>query len=137
MISCFHFCYPLVSATCMSLFLFRYSGTKAVVIATICTFFEAFNIPVFWPILVMYFIILFVITMKRQIRVSRTPVFRTCKIILLQTIFQLCHEKTLISCANNKDADQPAHRHTLICAFVVHCLDSIIPILMTFKISSL
>ena len=40
------------------------------VIATICTFFEAFNIPVFWPILVMYFIILFVITMKRQIRVS-------------------------------------------------------------------
>ena len=53
----------------ISLF-FRYSGTKAVVIAMICTFFEAFNIPVFWPILVMYFIILFVITMKRQIRVS-------------------------------------------------------------------
>lgn len=49
-------------------FKFWYSGTKAVVIATICTFFEAFNIPVFWPILVMYFIILFVITMKRQIR---------------------------------------------------------------------
>merc|ERR1712018_654249 len=33
-----------------------------------CTFFEALNIPVFWPILVMYFIILFTITMKRQIK---------------------------------------------------------------------
>jgi len=49
-------------------FKFWYSGTKAVVVATFCTFFEAFNIPVFWPILVMYFLILFVITMKRQIK---------------------------------------------------------------------
>ncbi|XP_045161570.2 protein RER1-like isoform X2 [Mercenaria mercenaria] len=49
-------------------FKFWYSGTKAVCVATFCTFFEAFNIPVFWPILVMYFIILFVITMKRQIK---------------------------------------------------------------------
>jgi hypothetical protein len=31
------------------------------------TFFQAFNVPVFWPILLMYFIILFVLTMKRQI----------------------------------------------------------------------
>lgn len=36
----------------------------------ICTFFEAFNVPVFWPILVMYFIMLFCITMKRQIKVK-------------------------------------------------------------------
>ncbi|XP_056012383.1 protein RER1-like isoform X1 [Ostrea edulis] len=50
-------------------FKFWYSASKAVVVAMICTFFEALNIPVFWPILVMYFIILFVITMKRQIRV--------------------------------------------------------------------
>ncbi|KAH3821393.1 protein RER1-like [Dreissena polymorpha] len=49
-------------------FKFWYSGTWAVCIAMFCTFFEAFNIPVFWPILVMYFIILFVITMKRQIK---------------------------------------------------------------------
>ena len=48
----------------------RYSATKAVAIAMICTFFEFLNIPVFWPILVMYFIILFTITMKRQIKVS-------------------------------------------------------------------
>ncbi|KAL5014029.1 hypothetical protein ScPMuIL_008299 [Solemya velum] len=49
-------------------FKFWYSGSKAIFVGFICTFFEALNIPVFWPILVMYFIILFVITMKRQIR---------------------------------------------------------------------
>lgn len=49
-------------------FKFWYSATKAIVIAMFCTFFEAFNIPVFWPILVMYFITLFCITMKRQIK---------------------------------------------------------------------
>ena len=50
-------------------FKFWYSATKATVIAFVCTFFDFFNIPVFWPILVMYFITLFCITMKRQIKV--------------------------------------------------------------------
>ncbi|KAF4521896.1 hypothetical protein B566_EDAN008378 [Ephemera danica] len=49
-------------------FKFWYSVSKSTVIATICTFFDCFNIPVFWPILVMYFITLFCITMKRQIK---------------------------------------------------------------------
>eukprot|EP00112_Aurelia_sp_Birch-Aquarium-sp1_P014773 Seg3204.1 transcript_id=Seg3204.1/GoldUCD/mRNA.D3Y31 product="Protein RER1" protein_id=Seg3204.1/GoldUCD/D3Y31 len=49
-------------------FKFWHSSAKAVTIALICTCFDAFNVPVFWPILVMYFIILFVITMKRQIK---------------------------------------------------------------------
>ncbi|CAH1775420.1 unnamed protein product [Owenia fusiformis] len=49
-------------------FKFWYSAFKAVIVAMICTFFEALNVPVFWPILVMYFIILFTITMKRQIK---------------------------------------------------------------------
>ena len=31
-----------------------------------------------------------------------------------------------MSCANNKYADQPAHPRSLISAFVVRCLDSII-----------
>ncbi|CAH7448561.1 Rer1 [Phodopus roborovskii] len=44
------------------------SATKGILVAMICTFFEAFNVPVFWPILVMYFIMLFCITMKRQIK---------------------------------------------------------------------
>ncbi|XP_007467459.1 PREDICTED: protein RER1-like [Lipotes vexillifer] len=41
--------------------------TKGILVAMVCTFFEAFNVPVFWPILVMYFVMLFCITMKRQI----------------------------------------------------------------------
>ncbi|CAK8689481.1 protein RER1-like [Clavelina lepadiformis] len=49
-------------------FKFWYSATKAILIATFCTFFDAFNVPVFWPILVMYFMILFGVTMKRQIK---------------------------------------------------------------------
>merc|ERR1712179_364759 len=40
-------------------FKFWHSATKATVIAFVCTFFDFFNIPVFWPILVMYFITLF------------------------------------------------------------------------------
>eukprot|EP00088_Acartia_fossae_P004006 TRINITY_DN1171_c0_g1_i12.p2 TRINITY_DN1171_c0_g1~~TRINITY_DN1171_c0_g1_i12.p2 ORF type:complete len:197 (-),score=56.75 TRINITY_DN1171_c0_g1_i12:641-1231(-) len=49
-------------------FKFWYSATKATLIGFCCTFFELFNVPVFWPILVMYFITLFCITMKRQIK---------------------------------------------------------------------
>ena len=39
--------------------------------------------------------------------------------------------------ANNKHADQPAHPRGLISAFVVRCLDSIIPLISISKISSL
>ena len=39
--------------------------------------------------------------------------------------------------ANNKGADQPAHPRSLINAFVVHCLDSIIPLVSISKLSSL
>nr|CAG4639603.1 EOG090X0FVI [Daphnia magna] len=49
-------------------FKFWYSVSKSTVIAVFCTFFEVFNVPVFWPILVMYFITLFCLTMKRQIK---------------------------------------------------------------------
>lgn len=49
-------------------FKFWYSCSKSIVIGMTCTFFEMFNVPVFWPILVMYFCILFVLTMKRQIK---------------------------------------------------------------------
>ncbi|EPY78937.1 protein RER1 [Camelus ferus] len=46
----------------------QHAATKGILVAMVCTFFEAFNVPVFWPILVMYFIMLFCITMKRQIK---------------------------------------------------------------------
>ena len=37
------------------------------------------------------------------------------------------HEKMcLMAYTNNKGADQPAHLHSLISAFVVRCLDSMI-----------
>jgi len=49
-------------------FKFWYSGFKAFIVAFSCTFFDALNIPVFWPILVMYFCMLVVMTMKRQIK---------------------------------------------------------------------
>jgi len=49
-------------------FKFWWWATRATIVAFTCTFFEVFNVPVFWPILVMYFIMLFIITMKRQLK---------------------------------------------------------------------
>lgn len=46
---------------------FWYSCSRAVVAAFFMTFFSVFDVPVFWPILLMYFIMLFFITMKKQI----------------------------------------------------------------------
>ncbi len=37
-------------------------------ICTILTFNEGFNVPVFWPLLLFYFIMIFGITMRRQIK---------------------------------------------------------------------
>ncbi|KAL8160460.1 hypothetical protein V2J09_001997 [Rumex salicifolius] len=47
---------------------FKYSLTKAFCIAFLATFFEAFDVPVFWPILVFYWFMLFTLTMRRQIQ---------------------------------------------------------------------
>jgi hypothetical protein len=49
-------------------FKFWYYSTRAFLIAFLCTCFDAFDLPVFWPILLMYFIVLFVLTMRRQIQ---------------------------------------------------------------------
>ena len=38
------------------------------IIALPMTFFEAFNIPVFWPLLLAYFILIFILIMKKQIK---------------------------------------------------------------------
>ena len=43
-------------------------------------------------------------------------------------------EKTcLMPYANNKYADQSAHSRSLISIFIIHCLDSIIPLLAISK----
>ena len=48
------------------------------------------------------------------------------------------HEKTCLkSHANNKGADQPAYPRSLISAFVVRCLDSVMSLVSVIKISSL
>ena len=39
--------------------------------------------------------------------------------------------------ANNKGAYQPAHPRSLISAFIIHCLDSIIPLVSIPEISSI
>ncbi len=41
---------------------------KSVLIGFLVTFFRVFDVPVFWPILLLYWFILFFLTMKRQIR---------------------------------------------------------------------
>ncbi|WFD34145.1 hypothetical protein MCUN1_000981 [Malassezia cuniculi] len=49
-------------------FKFWLSASQAIVLSIFATFFSAFDVPVYWPILLVYFIILFVITMRRQIQ---------------------------------------------------------------------
>ncbi|CAI8588915.1 unnamed protein product [Vicia faba] len=48
-------------------FKFWYAITKAFCIAFVMTFFSAFDIPVFWPILLFYWVVLFTLTMRKQI----------------------------------------------------------------------
>lgn len=48
-------------------FLFWYYFTRALIVAVILTFSRIFDIPVYWPILLIYFIILFIFTMRKQI----------------------------------------------------------------------
>ncbi|KAH6661094.1 retrieval of early ER protein Rer1 [Truncatella angustata] len=49
-------------------FKFWHAATRAIGIGFLCSWFEVFNVPVFWPVLVMYWIILFVLTMRKQIQ---------------------------------------------------------------------
>ncbi|KAK9761656.1 retention in endoplasmic reticulum protein 1 [Basidiobolus ranarum] len=49
-------------------FKFWYSATKATIFALFCTLFTTLDLPVFWPVLLMYFILLFVLTMRNQIQ---------------------------------------------------------------------
>ncbi len=50
-------------------------ATRAVVIAFMCSWFEVFNIPVFWPVLVMYWMILFVLTSTALPSPQRRPYY--------------------------------------------------------------
>ncbi|KAJ7559845.1 hypothetical protein O6H91_04G104900 [Diphasiastrum complanatum] len=45
-----------------------YAFTKAFCVAFVLTFFSIFDVPVFWPILLLYWAVLFALTMNRQIK---------------------------------------------------------------------
>ena len=45
-------------------FKFWHSATRAILLCFVCTWFQVFNLPVFWPVLVIYFLILFSVTSK-------------------------------------------------------------------------
>ncbi|KAG1794390.1 retrieval of early ER protein Rer1 [Suillus plorans] len=47
---------------------FWLSATRATLVSLFCTVSEVFDVPVYWPILVVYFCVLFALTMRRQIQ---------------------------------------------------------------------
>ncbi|KAJ9193133.1 hypothetical protein DTO166G4_7644 [Paecilomyces variotii] len=49
-------------------FKFWHKATVAIAIGFLCSWFEIFDIPVFWPVLVVYWLVLFFLTMRRQIQ---------------------------------------------------------------------
>ncbi|KAK0524144.1 hypothetical protein OC834_005641 [Tilletia horrida] len=49
-------------------FKFWLSATQAILISLVCTLTELCDVPVYWPILLVYFLILFALTMRRQIQ---------------------------------------------------------------------
>ena len=64
---------------------------------------------------------------------------RVIRLWQLIRVFTVCmwassRENLFLPYANDKGADQPAHLHSVIGAFVVHCLACIIPILPISKI---
>ena len=59
----------------------RLSTTRATLIAIFCTLSTIFDVPVYWPILVMYFFVLFFLTMRRQIQLVLTQASTHCGII--------------------------------------------------------
>eukprot|EP00922_Rhytidocystis_sp_ex-Travisia-forbesii_P060496 GHVS01089653.1.p1 GENE.GHVS01089653.1~~GHVS01089653.1.p1 ORF type:complete len:241 (+),score=25.89 GHVS01089653.1:235-957(+) len=43
-------------------------ATRAILLSFVITFFPFFDLPVFWPILLIYFLLLFFLTMKQQVK---------------------------------------------------------------------
>ena len=60
-----------------------------------------------------------------------------CPILGITTIWATSWENLFVPYANNKGTDQPVHPRSLISAFVVCCLDSLIPLVSISGISSL
>ena len=72
---------------------------------------------------------------------STAYIFKNCAcaistiILWIDTLYGPRREKTCLRrCANNKGADQPVHPHSLISAFIIRLLESIISMHATSKI---
>jgi len=63
-------------------FKFWHSATRAVAISFFCSWFEIFNVPVFWPVLVMYWLMLFILTS----RLIRPPLRGNPRLTLLSVV---------------------------------------------------
>ena len=86
------------------------------------------------PKLQLYFLLLFAITYGESFKWSKI----LCILFLVVWFnWATAWENLFMPYANNKGADQTAHPRSLISAFVVRCLDSIISILAESKISRL
>eukprot|EP00825_Cyclidium_porcatum_P051337 TRINITY_DN9412_c0_g1_i2.p2 TRINITY_DN9412_c0_g1~~TRINITY_DN9412_c0_g1_i2.p2 ORF type:complete len:139 (+),score=23.95 TRINITY_DN9412_c0_g1_i2:100-516(+) len=57
---------PLIRS--MGEFKFWQNATLASLGSIVCSYSQLFDLPVFWPFLLAYFIMLFILTIKRQIR---------------------------------------------------------------------
>ena len=69
------------------------------------------------------------------LRICRKGMFCCWNEMISVKLFEPGHEKMcLMSYANNKGADQPAHPRSLISAFVVRCLGSIISLVSISEI---
>ena len=49
-------------------FKFWHAATRAIGLAFLCSWSQIFNLPVFWPVLVVYWLVLVFLTMRRQIQ---------------------------------------------------------------------
>lgn len=64
-------------------FKFWYWATRAIVIAFFCSWFVIFDVPVFWPVLVMYWIMLFIVTSESPWSLNLTSPFLPFKPLTL------------------------------------------------------
>ena len=64
-------CYLSYSSCFYITYSHRLSAFKAVALSILLSMFKIFDVPVFWPILLLYFFALFFLTMKRQVNHMR------------------------------------------------------------------
>lgn len=81
-VTCIQYCYHHYN---------RLACTKAVILAFWATFLSVFNVPVFWPILLIYFCVLTVLTLKRQVQHMRKHMVSECTYARLRSLSFCLH----------------------------------------------